>query len=90
MLEIDPADLFTAAGYPKLADLGVARMFGAGFDAIGTPAYVDPVVAAGGTERRSIPASRAQPVVRVPTSRSRRAARAHPTAGSAPRDVRRQ
>jgi serine/threonine protein kinase len=40
--------LFTSAGYPKLADLGVARMFGASFDAIGTPAYVDPVVAAGG------------------------------------------
>src|SRR2546427_529411 len=40
--------LFTPAGYPKLADLGVARMFGAGFDALGTPAYVDPVVAAGG------------------------------------------
>jgi len=40
--------LFTSAGHPKLADLGIARMFGAGFDAIGTPAYVDPVVAAGG------------------------------------------
>jgi serine/threonine protein kinase len=40
--------LFTPAGYPKLADLGVARMFGASNDAIGTPAYVDPVVAAGG------------------------------------------
>jgi serine/threonine protein kinase len=40
--------LFTAAGQPKLADLGVSRMFGTPDAAIGTPAYVDPVVAAGG------------------------------------------
>ncbi|HST50019.1 serine/threonine-protein kinase [Jatrophihabitans sp.] len=44
--------LFTAAGHAKLADLGVARMlFGpTGPDRVlGTPAYVDPVLAAGGT-----------------------------------------
>lgn len=43
--------LFNAAGQPKLADLGLARMLvgQAGADrALGTPAYVDPVVAAGG------------------------------------------
>ena len=43
--------LFTAVGQPKLADLGVARMVigQAGPDrALGTPAYLDPVVAAGG------------------------------------------
>lgn len=40
--------LFTAAGHPKLADLGTARLLGAADDAIGTPAYLDPTVAAGG------------------------------------------
>jgi len=43
--------LFTAAGQPKLADLGVARMLMARTEAdraLGTPAYLDPVVAAGG------------------------------------------
>ncbi|MDQ1721750.1 MAG: eukaryotic-like serine/threonine-protein kinase [Pseudonocardiales bacterium] len=43
--------LFTAIGQSKLADLGVARMLigHAGADqSLGTPAYVDPVVAAGG------------------------------------------
>jgi hypothetical protein len=43
--------LFTSTGQPKLADLGVARMLigHAGADrSLGTPAYVDPVVAAGG------------------------------------------
>jgi hypothetical protein len=40
--------LFTAAGQPKLADLGVARLIGAESAAVGTPAYADPVVAAGG------------------------------------------
>ncbi|HEX8093679.1 serine/threonine-protein kinase, partial [Jatrophihabitans sp.] len=43
--------LFSATGQPKLADLGVARMLvgQAGADrSLGTPAYVDPVVAAGG------------------------------------------
>jgi hypothetical protein len=44
--------LFTATGHAKLSDLGVARLlFGhTGADrALGTPAYVDPVLAAGGT-----------------------------------------
>ena len=43
--------LFSATGQPKLADLGVARMLigHAGADrSLGTPAYLDPVVAAGG------------------------------------------
>jgi hypothetical protein len=40
--------LFTAAGQPKLADLGVARLFTTGADSLGTPAYLDPTVAAGG------------------------------------------
>jgi serine/threonine protein kinase len=40
--------LFTAAGQPKLADLGVARVFAGRSSSIGTPAYLDPVVAAGG------------------------------------------
>ncbi len=40
--------LFTAAGQPKLADLGVARLLTSSGDALGTPAYLDPVVAAGG------------------------------------------
>jgi tRNA A-37 threonylcarbamoyl transferase component Bud32 len=43
--------LFTAAGQPKLADLGVARMLIDHADpdrALGTPAYLDPVLAAGG------------------------------------------
>ena len=43
--------LFTAVGQPKLADLGVARMLighAGPHRALGTPAYLDPVVAAGG------------------------------------------
>ncbi|HEX8305884.1 MAG TPA: serine/threonine-protein kinase [Jatrophihabitans sp.] len=43
--------LFSAAGQPKLADLGVARMLIGHAEpdrALGTPAYLDPVVAAGG------------------------------------------
>jgi serine/threonine protein kinase len=40
--------LFTGAGQPKLTDLGVARLLGSEGQPIGTPAYVDPVVAAGG------------------------------------------
>ena len=43
--------LFSATGQPKLGDLGVARMLigHAGADrSLGTPAYLDPVVAAGG------------------------------------------
>lgn len=42
--------LFTEAGRPKLADLGLARLLAAGgrASAFGTPAYLDPVVAAGG------------------------------------------
>jgi hypothetical protein len=47
--DVSPANiLFTAAGQPKLADLGVARLFTAGADSLGTPAYLDPTVAAGG------------------------------------------
>lgn len=40
--------LFTAVGLPLLADLGVARLAGDPVPARSTPAYVDPVVAAGG------------------------------------------
>jgi hypothetical protein len=41
--------LFNAAGYPKLADLGLARMLAAAADPpLGTPAYLDPTIAAGG------------------------------------------
>ena len=43
--------LFSATGQPKLADLGVARMLVGHTSterSLGTPAYVDPVVAAGG------------------------------------------
>ncbi|MEO7262352.1 MAG: serine/threonine-protein kinase [Jatrophihabitantaceae bacterium] len=43
--------LFTGTGQPKLADLGVARMLIGHTDAdrsLGTPAYLDPVLAAGG------------------------------------------
>lgn len=39
--------LFTAAGVPLLADLGVARLTGDDADVESTPAYVDPAVAAG-------------------------------------------
>jgi eukaryotic-like serine/threonine-protein kinase len=39
--------LFTAAGVPLLADVGVARLTGDDADAQATPAYVDPAVAAG-------------------------------------------
>jgi len=43
--------LFTGIGQPKLADLGVARMLIGPAEAdqsLGTPAYLDPVLAAGG------------------------------------------
>jgi eukaryotic-like serine/threonine-protein kinase len=40
--------LFTAAGTPLLADVGVARLTGAESDAEATPVYVDPIVAGGG------------------------------------------
>jgi serine/threonine protein kinase len=40
--------LFSEAGQPKLTDLGLARVLGSEGQPIGTPAYVDPVVAAGG------------------------------------------
>src|SRR4051794_18668461 len=41
--------LFNTAGYPKLADLGLARMLAATTDPpLGTPAYLDPTIAAGG------------------------------------------
>ena len=39
--------LFTPAGVPLLADVGVARLLGDDSDAHTTPAYVDPCVAAG-------------------------------------------
>ncbi|MGN6607873.1 MAG: serine/threonine-protein kinase, partial [Jatrophihabitans sp.] len=39
--------LFTAGGLPLLADLGVARLLGDLRPVLSTPAYVDPVVAAG-------------------------------------------
>ncbi len=39
--------LFTGAGVPMLADVGVARLTGDDADAEATPAYVDPAVAAG-------------------------------------------
>jgi len=39
--------LFTTGGVPLLADVGVARLTGDERDAEATPAYVDPVVAAG-------------------------------------------
>jgi eukaryotic-like serine/threonine-protein kinase len=39
--------LFTPAGVPLLADVGVARLTGDDSDAASTPAYVDPAVAAG-------------------------------------------
>jgi len=46
--DISPANLvFTAAGYPQLADLGLARMLPNDDLRIGTPAYLDPAVAAG-------------------------------------------
>lgn len=40
--------LFSASGHAKLADFGIARMIGGDTDVIGTPAYLDPVIAAGG------------------------------------------
>lgn len=40
--------LFTAGGVPLLADVGVARISGDDCDAMSTPSYVDPAVAAGG------------------------------------------
>jgi len=40
--------LFADSGHAKLADLGLARIFGSGTDALGTLAYLDPVIASGG------------------------------------------
>jgi serine/threonine protein kinase len=40
--------LYALNGRPKLADLGVARIVGDEMLSLGTPAYLDPVVAAGG------------------------------------------
>lgn len=49
--DVSPANiLFSVTGHPKLADLGVARLvagIGAG-PGLGTPAYLDPAIAAGG------------------------------------------
>ncbi|HEX2902954.1 MAG TPA: protein kinase [Jatrophihabitans sp.] len=49
--DVSPANiLFSVTGHPKLVDLGVARLIagiGAG-SGLGTPAYLDPTVAAGG------------------------------------------
>jgi hypothetical protein len=46
--DVSPANvLFTAAGRPLLADLGVARVLGERDDAQCTPEYIDPAVAAG-------------------------------------------
>ncbi len=46
--DVSPGNiLFTAAGVPLLADVGVARLTGDDTDAEATPAYVDPAVAAG-------------------------------------------
>src|SRR3954447_17145409 len=46
--DVSPGNiLFTAAGVPLLADVGVARLTGDDSDAEATPAYVDPSVAAG-------------------------------------------
>ena len=48
--DVSPANiLFTAAGRPKLTDLGLARMLALAADQpLGTPAYLDPTIAAGG------------------------------------------
>jgi hypothetical protein len=49
--------LFTATGHPQLADLGVARLTAARYaesGVVGTPAYLDPGIAAGGV---GVPAS---------------------------------
>lgn len=46
--DISPANiLFSAAGVPMLADVGVARLTGDDADAAAPPAHVDPAVAAG-------------------------------------------
>jgi len=46
--DVSPGNvLFTAAGMPLLADVGVARLIGADDAVRATPAYVDPTVAAG-------------------------------------------
>ena len=48
--DVSPANiLFTTAGRPKLTDLGLARMLALATDQpLGTPAYLDPTIAAGG------------------------------------------
>jgi hypothetical protein len=47
--DLSPANiLFTAAGHPKLADLGLARLSIGADRRLGTPAYLDPTIAAGG------------------------------------------
>jgi hypothetical protein len=47
--DVSPANiLFTAQGMPMLADLGVAGLLCAGAGRFGTPAYLDPSIAAGG------------------------------------------
>ena len=47
--DVSPSNIvFDGQGKPMLADLGVARLFGAIDDVMSTPAYLDPVVAAGG------------------------------------------
>jgi hypothetical protein len=47
--DVSPANvLFTDIGLPLLADLGVARIAGEAVPVRSTPAFVDPVVAAGG------------------------------------------
>lgn len=47
--DVSPANvLFTDIGLPLLADLGVARIVGEAVPVRSTPAFVDPVVAAGG------------------------------------------
>ncbi|HJQ41782.1 MAG TPA: serine/threonine-protein kinase [Jatrophihabitantaceae bacterium] len=46
--DVTPSNiLFTEAGLPLLADLGVARLHGREADVRSTPAYIDPAVAAG-------------------------------------------
>ena len=47
---ISPANiLFTAAGHPKLADLGIAGLVASTDASSGVPVYLDPSVAVGGT-----------------------------------------
>ena len=46
--DVTPSNvLFTEAGMPMLADLGVARLLGDGAPVHSTPAFIDPAVAAG-------------------------------------------